>query len=221
MLQLPAPGRHLVPIHLLVAASRHRDARSHHHNHLPAGDLPLELIDLAGRWTHATWFFSVSEIRDFLCLAAGQRVKTPLPARVGLSGNTPLKSWRLASNPPSPPSPRLRCLVRCFAPESARGSARPKRMPAAPSAAGSAGGVSHGRAFSLLIPSCRPVQALAASQVWRSAMPLKSNRASARASSLSSGRLRITLSCSALRGPQRRLSRRRVTLASPRPKISR
>jgi hypothetical protein len=67
---------------------------------MPAGDLPFELIDLAGRWTHVTWFFSVTEIRDFLCLTAGQRVKTPLPARVGFSGNTPLKSRRLASNPP-------------------------------------------------------------------------------------------------------------------------
>ena len=119
--------------------------------------------------------------------------------------------------PPSSSRPRLRFLLRCFAPESARGAARSKRMAAAPSAAASAGGVSqgHGRAFSLLIPSCRPVQALAASQELRSAMPSKSNRASARASSLSSGRLRITLSCSALKGPQRRLSRRRVTLASP------
>jgi hypothetical protein len=119
------------------------------------------------------------ETREFLCLAAGQRVKTPLPSRVGLSGNTPLKSWRRASNPPQPPSPRLRFLLRCFALKSALRTARPKRMPAMQSAAGSAGGVSHGRAFSLLIPSCRPVQALAASQAWRSAMPSKSNRAAA------------------------------------------
>ena len=100
---------------------------------------------------------------------------------------------------------------------SALHTARPNRVCPMQSAAASVGGVSqgHGRASSLLIPSCRPAQALAASQAWRSAMPSKSNRASARASSLSSGRLRITLSCSALRGPQRRLSRRRVTLASP------
>ena len=58
--------------------------------------------------------------------------------------------------PPSSSRPRLRFLLRCFAPESARGAARSKRMAAAPSAAASAGGVSqgHGRTFSLLIPSC-------------------------------------------------------------------
>jgi hypothetical protein len=33
------------------------DARSHHHNQLPAGELPLELFDLAGRWAHWIWFF--------------------------------------------------------------------------------------------------------------------------------------------------------------------
>jgi hypothetical protein len=74
-------------------------SRSHHHNHLSVCEYPPELIDLAGRWSHATWFFRGWEIRDFLCLAAGQRVKTPLPARVGHSGNTPQKSWRRASNP--------------------------------------------------------------------------------------------------------------------------
>jgi hypothetical protein len=58
MLQQPSPGRHLVPIHLLVAASRNRNARTHHHNHLPTGELRLELFELAGRWAHWIWFVS-------------------------------------------------------------------------------------------------------------------------------------------------------------------
>jgi hypothetical protein len=41
MLQQPPPGGHLVPLDQLLAASRHRDARSHQHNHLPAGELPF------------------------------------------------------------------------------------------------------------------------------------------------------------------------------------
>ena len=55
MLQQPPPAGHLVALHQLLAASRHRNARSHHHNHLPTGELPLELVDLAGRWAHLAW----------------------------------------------------------------------------------------------------------------------------------------------------------------------
>ena len=58
MLQQPAPAGHLVPLHQLLTASRHRNARSHHHHHLPTGELPLELFELAGRWAHWIWFVS-------------------------------------------------------------------------------------------------------------------------------------------------------------------
>jgi hypothetical protein len=43
----------LVPFTQLLAASRHRNARSHHH--LPTGEIPLELFDRAGRWAHWIW----------------------------------------------------------------------------------------------------------------------------------------------------------------------
>ena len=53
------------------------------------------------------------------------------------------------------------------------------------------------------------------SQAARSAGPLKSSSASARASSCSSGRACMRAMVASLREPQRRLSRRRVTTASP------
>ncbi len=53
-------------------------------------------------------------------------------------------------------------------------------------------------------------QALAASQVARSAGPVKSSRASAKASSCSRGRALIWAVVASVRGPQRRLSWRRV-----------
>jgi hypothetical protein len=59
------------------------------------------------------------------------------------------------------------------------------------------------------------VQVLAASQDARSAGPWKSSRASARASNVSTGRAWIWAVLASLKGPQRRLRRRRVTAASP------
>ena len=59
------------------------------------------------------------------------------------------------------------------------------------------------------------LQVFAASQALGSAMRSTSSRASARPSSRSSGRLQTRLCCSALTGPQRRFSWRKLTLASP------
>ncbi len=60
----PLQLANLVPLHQLLAASRHRNARSHHHNHLPTGELPLELFDLAGRWAHWIWFVRAQSSTD-------------------------------------------------------------------------------------------------------------------------------------------------------------
>jgi len=64
-------------------------------------------------------------------------------------------------------------------------------------------------------------QLWAACQAVRSAGPWKSRSASANASSCSSGSASMRAVVASLRGPQRRASRRRVTVASPMPKISR